>query len=435
MVDTILGISPLLFIGIMMCLFLFMAIGGIPIAIAIAVTVIVIIIAAGGIPLTVIIQRIVSGCESFTLTAVPFFILAGELMNVGGITRRLVDFATNLVGSITGGIGHVVVVVNMVMAGVSGSAVADAAATGTILIPSLKESGYPASFSAALVSAACTIGPLIPPSIIFVILGSIAEISIGKLFLGGAIPGFIIGIFLMITVYIMGRKQKNIEKIPFSVMRLLKSFQQSIFVLFMPILVVGGMVIGAFTPTEAGVVGSVYGLVLGFAYKNLNWNNLKIVFERTILLNAKIMFVFAFASLLGWIFAREHIPDLLLNLFSQFVDDAWSVMIFLNIILIILGMVMEANCVLLLLGPLMLEIAGNFGIDPIHFGVVMCFNLLIALVTPPVGMAMFVTCSIGEVSIFDYTKAAIPFLFTMILALILFMFFPIIILYLPNLIS
>ncbi len=429
----ILGFSPLVFIGIMMLIFLFMALAGIPIAIGLGITVMVILIAAGDIPFMIIVQRIVAGCESFTLSAVPFFILAGELMNLGGITKRLVDFAKSLVGFMTGGLGHVVVVVNMIMAGVSGSAVADSAATGTILIPSLKKAGYPAPFAAALVSGACTIGPLIPPSIIFVILGSIAEISIGRLFLGGAIPGFVVGIFLMVAVYIQAKRYTHIEKEAFDLRALIKSTKDSILALLMPVVVVGGMVVGIFTPTEAGVVGTAYGLIVGFfIYKELTFKTLLLVFQRSILLTARIMFIFGFASLLGWVFAREHIPALLLNLITPLVDKPWSVMILLNSILFILGCVMEANCILLLLGPLMLQIAGNFGIDPIHFGVVMCFNLLIALMTPPVGMAMFVTCSIGDVSIGDYTKTVIPFLIAMLSALILFIFVPQLVTYLPN---
>ncbi|MFX0198924.1 MAG: TRAP transporter large permease [Candidatus Hodarchaeota archaeon] len=431
--DTILGLSPLAFIGIMMLFFLVMAMAGVGIAIALGITVLGILVIVEDIPSMVVVQRIVAGCESFTLSAVPFFILAGELMNVGGITKRLVDFSKSLVGFITGGLGHVVVVVNMIMAGVSGSATADAAATGTILIPALKKAGYPAPFSASLVSAACTIGPLIPPSIVFVILGSIAEISIGRLFLGGAIPGFVVGIALMIAVYIRAKRQKYVEKESFELKRLIKSTKDSILALLMPVVVIGGMVFGIFTPTEAGVIGTVYGLILGvFIYRELDLQGLKTVFQRAILLNARIMFIFGFASLLGWIFARESIPDLLMSLIMPIASKPWSVMILLNSILFILGCVMEATSILIILGPLMLQLAGHFGIDPIHFGVVMCFNLLIALMTPPVGMAMFVTTSIGDVSIPDFTRAVIPFLITMLLVLSLLIFIPQLVLYLPN---
>ncbi len=408
---------------------------GVPVAFAMTGASAIYVLLQGGIPLVVMAQRVTVGVDSFVLLAIPFFFLAGELMNQGGITRRLVDLAQALVGGIRGGLGHVTVITNMIMAGMSGSSVADATGTGAVLIPAMERAGYPRIFSAALVGAASTIGPVIPPSIPFVIYGGITGVSVGRLFLGGIVPGVLMGVFMMGAVYIVAKRRGYRAEGWLTLAESLRSVGRAIPVMLFPIIILGGIFSGVVTPTEAAVVAVVYAVFLSvLLYRELTLRGLARVLITVAANTAKITFIIASASLYGWLLAREGAPQRLTSFFLSFSNEPWVILLMVNVMLLILGCLMETTAILVILTPVLMDLITRVGIDPVHFGVVLTLNLMIGLLTPPVGMTLYVMVSLARVSVTDFTRECGIFMLALLVVLILITYVPGLVTFLPQLI-
>jgi C4-dicarboxylate transporter, DctM subunit len=385
------------------------------------------------IPLAVMPMKMLYGVDSFPLLAVPLFMLAGELMSAGGITTRIVRFATALVGWITGGLAHVNIVVNMIMAGMSGSAVADAAATGSILIPAMVKVGFSASFAAAVTAAAATIGPIIPPSIPFVLIGSIAQVSIGRLFLGGALPGVIMGFFLMATSYWVARRHGYAVERRAGLGELLASLWSSAPALLMPLIVMGGILSGITTPTEAAVVAVAYALFLAVGvYRQLTLADCYRICVRMGSSTAAIMLTISGATLLGFVATAEQMGPKLMRVFLAFSQDPLIILLVINVAFLILGWVMEPVPIILLTVPIFFPALTRIGVDPIHLGVVMTLNLMIGLLTPFVGLNVFITSAIARVPVITVARESLIFIATLIVVLLLITLFPQLVVWLPN---
>jgi len=386
-----------------------------------------------GVPLTVLPQKMANGAQSFPLLAIPFFVLAGELMNTGGITDRLVRFANVLVGRFTGGLGHVVVVSNVIMAGISGSAVADAAATGSVMIPAMIKRGYTPAFSAAIVAAAATIGPIIPPSIPLVIFGALAEVSTSRLLIGGVIPGLLMGAYLMVANYLVAKRRGYPREDPPTWGDVFRATVKALPALGLPFIIIGGIVLGAFTPTEAGMVAVVYALVLGmFIYREMKLRDLWGVVGRVSTMVAAIMFLIGATNILGDVMTREHIDQSISSFFLGFTTNPMIILLMVNIMLLILGIPLEPIPLMLIFIPALVPLMAKIGVDTVHFGVVMVLNLMIALLTPPVGMVMFVMMSTAKCSMWEFTKEIVPFFLALLVVLVLTTYIPGLVLWLPN---
>jgi C4-dicarboxylate transporter, DctM subunit len=383
--------------------------------------------------LEVIVQRMFFGLDSFLILSVPLFLLLGELMEASRITDRLVAFAQALVGRLQGGLGHVSIVTNMLMAGISGSGTADAAATGVVLIPAMVKAGYSASFAAALLGAAATIGPIIPPSVIMIIYASISGASIARMFVAGVVPGLIMGACLMIMTAMAARRQQLPSGQWHGPMHLLRSTLRASLVLVMPLIIVGGILGGVFTATESSAIGCLYALLIAVpVYRALGLRDLAGVFRRTALTTGKVMFVLATVSVFSWILARAGISSQLAQLpvFGES-SPPWVILLALNVLLLVLGSLMEAIAILLIVTPMILPIAARAGIDPVHLGVVMSLNLSIGLITPPFGSIMFVVCGISRCSIAEFSREVLPFVLMLLVALGLVTYVPGLVLFLP----
>ncbi|MFH1027778.1 MAG: TRAP transporter large permease [Pseudomonadota bacterium] len=385
-------------------------------------------------PLTVIPQKMLYGVDSFALLAVPLFMLAGALMSAGGITTRIVKFATSLVGWITGGLAHVVVVVNMIMAGMSGSAVADAAATGSVLIPAMIKARFPPAFAAAIIGAASTIGCIIPPSIPLVLIGTIAQVSIGRLFLGGAVPGIIMGLFLMVAAYFVAKRNGYaVEKRP-TLRQILADFWPAIPALLMPIIIMGGILTGITTPTEAAVLGVVYAAFLSVVvYRELTLRDLYRICWRMGSSTAAIMITIAGATLLAFVATAEQMGPKMMQFFLTAGDNPYVLLLIINVALLILGCVMEPVPIILLTVPVFFPVLTGLGLDPIHLGVVMTLNIMIGMITPPIGLNLFVTAAIAKIPVMAVARSSFLFLGALLLVLVLITYVPEVVLWLPNL--
>jgi C4-dicarboxylate transporter DctM subunit len=406
---------------------------GVPVAYSILVPAIIYLIQQQ-VPLYVIAQKMTNGVESFPLLAVPFFIAAGEMMNTGGVTRRLVNLASTMVGHITGGLAHVTVVANMIMAGMSGSALADAAGTGRVLIPAMVQEKFDKPFAAAIVSAAGTIGPIIPPSIAFVLYGFIASTSVGRLFLGGIIPGVLMGLFLMATVYVVSRRRGYPRHKRATFRQVLLAIKDASWALFMPFLIIGGILSGAFTPTEAAGVAAIYGLFVGFfIYKEITLRDLLPIATRVVTSTAVVLFIVAAATVLQFIFIREMVGEALQNLFKPLYANRIVALIFINLLFLFLGCIMETTALLLLFTPLFLPTIDGLGVDRVHFGVFFVLNLMIGTLTPPVGTVMYVILNISKITMMEFVREVWPMLIALTVVLFLITFYPPLVMFIPNL--
>ncbi len=419
----------MILLGTMLLLFAM----SVPVAFAVGLTSLVYMVGTGHVPLPFLAQRMVAGVDNFPLLAIPFFLLAGELMSVGGITKRLVRFASALVGHITGGLANVVIVANMVMAGMSGSAVADASAAGAILTPPMLKSGYPPGFTAAVNASAATVGPIIPPSINFVIYGSLAEVSTGRLFAGGIIPGFIMGLYMMGVSYVMARRGHYPRSARVSLRELGSATAGAIAPMLMPLTIMGGILGGVFTPTESAVVAAFYAMLLGFFYRELRVRDLPQVFAKVMVNSSVVLFITAVFAVGGWIVAFEKLPQMLTGLFAPIASNPILVLVFINVIFLILGCFMDALPLLIVVVPMFLPLVRGAGIDLIHFGVLITLNLMIGLLTPPVGMLMYICCRLANVGIEEFVKYAWPFIAALIVVLALISYFPQTVLFMPRL--
>ena len=385
-------------------------------------------------PLYVIAQKMANGVESFPLLAVPFFIAAGELMNTGGVTRRLVNLASTLVGHITGGLAHVTVVANMIMAGMSGSALADAAGTGRVLIPAMVQEKYSTPFAAAIVSAAGTIGPIIPPSIAFVLYGFIASTSVARLFMGGFLPGVLMGLFLMGAAYIISKRRSYPRHTRARFGQILSALQEASWALLMPVLIIGGILSGAFTPTEAAGVAAIYGLFVGFfIYKEIALRDMLPIARRVVISTAVVLFIVGAAAVLQYIFASEGVDRLLLDYMKPFLGNRVLALVFINVLFLFLGCLVETTALLLLFTPLFLPIVDNLGIDRVHFGVFFVLNLMIGTLTPPVGTVMYIVLNISKVTMMEFAREIWPMLVALTAVLFIITFYPPLVMFIPNL--
>ena len=408
---------------------------GLPIAVAMGLTAVLAIAFLGDpVMLQVISQRIYGGTTSFTLLAIPFFILAGNLMNTGGMTERIFRFAHSLVGHMRGGLGQVNVVGSMVFAGMSGSALADAMGLGAIEVKAMKEKGYEVPFAAAVSAASATVGPVIPPSVPLVLFGSMTSTSIGALFLGGVVPGFLMGFAMMVVVAIVARK-RNYPREPRASFR--EAFQglfDGLLALITPGIIMGGILGGFFTPTEAAVVACIYALVLGmFVYRELKFSDLPALLLDTARQTAQVMWIVGTAALFGWVLIYLRVPDAIIAWLASVSDNKWVILTLINLILLFLGCFMEGLAIMLLTVPIFFPIIVKLGIDPVHFGVMMTLNLMVGLITPPVGMVLYAMSSIAKVSIADLTKELWPFMISIVAILILITYVPAMVTFLPSL--
>ncbi|MBB6448082.1 tripartite ATP-independent transporter DctM subunit [Geomicrobium halophilum] len=385
-------------------------------------------------PLTIIPQAMFSGMDSFVLLAIPAFILAGNLMNAGGITDRIITFAKACVGHIRGGLGMTNVASSLGFAGISGTALSDTASLGSVLIPAMKKEGYGPGFSAAVTSISSTVGPMLPPSLPMIIIGTLAGISIGDLFIAGAIPGLLLAAGFLIVTYVISVKRKypkeERQPLPF----VGKSFLGAFWALLMVVIILWGILGGYFTPTEAAVIAVVYAFIIGgLVYRELKPKDIPTIIGNTLTLTASIILLVGLANLFGWILVNEDIPVMLANGILSITENSFLIILLMLGLLLIVGMFIETIAALVILFPVLLPVAEGIGMDPIHFGVVMVLTLMIGLSTPPVGVCLFVASGIAKVPIGRTMKELIPYFAVALIVLLIVSYVPSISLYLPGL--
>jgi TRAP-type C4-dicarboxylate transport system permease large subunit len=453
----------------------FMA-GGVPVAIAMAASALVYIMVSGETPPFVVMHRMISGIDSFPLLAVPFFILAGNLMNNAGITTRIYNLALALVGWLKGGLGHVNVVGSVVFAGMSGAAIADAAGLGTIEIKAMKEHGYSTEFAVGVTAASATLGPIIPPSLPFVIYGMMANVSVGALFLAGVIPGLILAALMMVTVAyyahkngwgadvrfdgrkfgkasgelavvaawplaVWGLVQAGLPAQPVVGVGLLVLFAadrvfrfQAVMPIMTPVLLIGGMTTGVFTPTEGAIAACAWAMLLGFVwYRTLTFKMFIKVCADTVETTATVLFIVAGASIFGWLLTATGVTTAIAGFVLGFTKEAWVFLLMANLLMLFVGCFLEPTAAIMILVPILLPIATQLGVDPVHFGLVMVLNLMIGLLHPPMGMVLFVLARIAKLSVERTTVAILPWLIPLVGGLILITYVPQVVLWLPKL--
>lgn len=419
---------------VLLVVFVIALLMGVPVAFSMALSSLVAVIMSG-FSLRVAPQMVAVGVQSFPLMAVPFFILAGNLMNTGGITRRIYNFALSIVGHLPGGLGHVSVVASMIFAGISGSAAADAAGLGLIEVKAMSEEGYGKAFAAAIVAAAAVIGPIIPPSIIMVIYAIEANVSIAKMFLAGVVPGVMIGLSLMATVYYLAKtgRQKCPTRPRANLRQVWAAFRSGILSVLSPLIIIAGMVGGFITPTEAGVLAVVYCTLVGFIYGELKLRDLPRILEESAIGTAQVMFMFAMANLFGWIVTASRVPVIVSDALLGLTNNKYVLLLLINVFLLFLGCFMESIAGMIVMLPVLLPIVLQLGIDPVHFGVIVCFNMILGTLTPPMGAGLFIVSSISQERFEDVLKASLPFLASLVTALIIITYVPKVCLWLPGL--
>lgn len=420
----------LLFGTLFICLLI-----GVPIAISLGVSALVAIYFGSTLPLGIIAQKAFTSLDSFPLLAIPFFMLAGVLMSKGGVSKRLLDMAAAMVGWIVGGLSLVTVVASMFFAAISGSGPATVAAIGGFMIPEMKNKKYDGGFAAAISASAGSIGVIIPPSIPFVLYGVIGSVSVGSMFLAGILPGILIGIGLMITAYLIAKKRgyKSETNTTFSFKDVLKATYDAKWALLIPVIILGGIYGGFFSPTEAAVVAVVYSLIVGlYVYKELTWKSVFECFREAVVINATTMIIIGLSVSFAYFMTLERVPDDISLFLTELSSNPIVILIAINIILLIVGMFIDTISALVILTPILLPIVVAVGIDPIHFGVILVSNLAIGFITPPLGVNLFVASSVGNVKFEKIVMAIIPFLFSMIICLIVITFVPSLSLWLPG---
>ena len=456
-------------------LFLALMGSGIPVAIAMAGSSLIYILATGIAPDFVVIHRMFAGLDSFPLLAVPFFILAGNLMNSAGITNRIYNFALGLVGWMRGGLGHVNVVGSVIFSGMSGTAVADAAGLGTIEIKAMREHGYDVEFAVGITAASATLGPIIPPSLPFVVYGMMANVSIGKLFLAGIVPGIVMALLMMATVSVYAHRNKWGGDVPFEWPRILGVFGElaivagfplaiwlavqagvspriaviagfvlllaadrvfrfaAVLPLMTPVLLIGGMTSGLFTATEGAIAACVWAIFLGILwYRTLNWKMLIRASMETVELTATVLFIVSAASVFGWVLAVSRTTEMIAGWVLAFTSDPAMFLLLANALMLFVGCFLEPTAAITILTPILLPIVLKLGIDPVHFGLVMVLNLMIGLLHPPMGLVLFVLARVANLSFQRTTMAILPWLIPLLLSLALITYVPAISLWLPR---
>ena len=386
------------------------------------------------VPLTIIVQRLFTSLDSFPLLAVPFFILAGTIMEKGGISKRLIALANSFVGSTTGGLAIVAIVASMFFSAMSGSGPATTAAIGSIMIPAMVAKGYDRGFASATQATAGEIGVIIPPSIPMILFGIAGGVSIGDLFIAGFLPGILVGVSLIAVAYFTARKRGYAGEAGKAGWKERgAAFKNASWALLMPVIILGGIYGGVFTPTEAAVVATVYALIVGlFLYKEIKWRDIPEMLFSSALMTSVVLVVVANAGLFSWIMTSEGIPQMAASWFSD-INNPVLFFLMANILLLIVGMFFDAGSAILILAPILLPIAVSVGIDPVHFGIVMIVNLAMGMITPPVGVNLFVVCEIGNIKLEQVARALVPYFLMMVVDLMLLSYIPQISTFLPNL--
>jgi len=457
-------------------LFLFLMSGGIPVAIAMAGASLIYLFFVQSSPPFVVIHRMVSGIDSFPLLAVPFFILAGNLMNNAGITNRIYNYALALVGWLKGGLGHVNVVGSVVFAGMSGTAIADAAGLGTLEIKAMRDHGYSKEFAVGVTAASATLGPIIPPSLPFVIYGMMANVSVGALFLAGILPGIIMALLMMVTVAYFAHKNGWGSDIGFVWSRVLKALIETavvviwpvvvwvlvknwewpaqltvagaLVVLFVadrlfkfqavlpimtPVLLIGGMTTGVFTPTEGAIAACVWAMVLGFFwYRTLRFKMFVKICLDTVETTATVLFIVAAASIFGWMLTATGVTTAISSWVLAFTNEPWVFLLLANLLMLFVGCFLEPTAAITILVPILVPICQQLGIDLVHFGLVMVLNLMIGLLHPPMGMVLFVLARVAQLSVERTTMAILPWLVPLLGSLVIITYMPGLVLWLPK---
>ena len=462
--------------GALLTSFLALMVTGIAVAIAMAGSSLISILVSGSTPPMVVVHRMISGLDSFPLLAVPFFILAGNLMNNAGITNRIYNFALALVGWMKGGLGHVNIIGSVIFAGMSGTAIADAAGLGTIEIKAMRDHGYSKEFSVGVTAASATLGPIIPPSLPFVIYGMVANVSIGQLFLAGILPGLVMTILMMLTVGYFAHKNNwgadikflwsrvgkaglelavvigfplviwlaiklGVNAVAATALAMLLLFLadwkwkfEAVLPIMTPVLLIGGMTTGIFTPTEGAVAASIWALFLGlFWYRTLTWKMLVKVSMETIETTATVLFIVAAASIFGWLLTATRVTDMVTAWVLGFTHTPWVFLLLVNLLLLFVGCFLEPTAAILIAIPVLMPVVGQLGIDPVHFGLIVVLNLMIGLLHPPMGMVLFVLARVARMSLERTTMAIVPWLIPLLGSLVLITYVPIISLWLPRL--
>mgnify|MGYP001319048985 FL=1 len=414
--------------------FLLLLVIGVPVAISLAGSSLIYVMLEGVQPHLVVLHRMIGGIDSFPLLAIPFFIMAGSLMNSGGITNRIYDFALALVGWLKGGLGHVNVVGSVIFAGMSGTAVADAGGLGNIEIKAMRDHRYSVDFAVGITGASSTVGPIIPPSLPFVIYGVMANTSIGKLFAAGLIPGLVMAVTMMIMVTYYAHTRGWHRDAKFSLLALGRTFKRAFLPLLTPVILIGGMTTGIFTPTEAAIAATVYAIFLGMAvYRTLSLKKLIKVSMETAETTALILLIVAGASIFGYLITLSKVTDNVSALVLSITTTPWIVLLLVNIFLLMVGCFMETIAAITILVPVLLPLMTKIGVDPVHFGLIMVLNLMIGLLTPPVGMVLYILARVSGISFERTTRACLPFLIPLLVSLGLVTYWPAMVMFLPNL--
>ncbi|HHY43075.1 MAG TPA: TRAP transporter large permease [Thermoanaerobacterales bacterium] len=420
--------AAILFLSFVVLIFL-----GVPIAFSLGISSLIYIL-LNDISLTVIAQKMYAGIDSFVLVAIPGFVLAGNLMNHGGMSERLVKFGDAIIGFVRGGLALANVVISMIFAGISGTALADTASEGPIIIPAMVRQGYDPDFAAAITAASSTVGPIIPPSTPMIITGTIVGLSVTKLFVAGIVPGILIGIFQMILCYYLAVKRNYPKGELKPIKYIWDIFKESVWALLLTAFILFGILGGVFTPTEASIVSVLYGLIVGmFVYKEIKIKDIPGIVMESLKSTASIMVLVGFANTFAWILASEQIPQLIAETILSISTNPIVVILLVNALLLFVGMFMETIAAIVILFPVLFPVLQSIGMDPIQAGVMMVLNLIIGVTTPPVGVCLFVAANIANISLVRISKAIFPFIVANIIVLLLVSFVPALTVYLPNL--
>ena len=388
-------------------------------------------------PLMILTERISAGLFSFPLLAMPFFILAARIMNTAGITNRIFNFSIAMVSHFRGGLAHVNVISSMIFSGISGSAMADVAGLGAVEVKAMKENGYDAGYTAAITAASCTIGPVVPPSMLMILLGVMMEESVGRLFAAGFLPGILMGFSLMGLIYIQSFSKKVAFPPPspkVSGKERIKAFREGFWALLAPVIILGAILSGVVTPTEAGIIAVIYATFLGALFKEITFSSFIEALKDSALQTGVVMFIVSAAQIFSWIITTEQAALAGYEFVAQFVSSKWAILLIINIVLLFMGCLIEGLAVILIMVPVLLPVVKALGVDPTHFGVFLLINILIGLLTPPLGLGVYIASNVAGVPAMEGFKKTLPFLIPLVITLLLVTYIPEITLFIPDLI-